>query len=93
MAMPTLGSAGNYEVHEKFDQDAYGRWQAFAKNQGKGPEPEPAPEERSSTYRRFSGGVCIVVDTDTVAAIAPPPGPGMAMYACLPWLCEEYCCV
>lgn len=48
-----LGSVGNYEVHEKFDQDAYGRWQAFAKNQGKGAEPEPTPEDRTLDVPTF----------------------------------------
>lgn len=45
--------AANYEVHEKFDQDAYARWQTFVQNQGKSPEPEVAPEERSLDVPTF----------------------------------------
>lgn len=48
-----LGGAANYEVHEKFDQEAYARWQAFVQNQGKSPEPEAVPEERSLDVPTF----------------------------------------
>jgi cell division protein FtsZ len=47
------GGAGNYEVHEKFDQEAYGRWQTFAKSQGKGADPDTAAEDRTLDVPTF----------------------------------------
>jgi cell division protein FtsZ len=46
-------NTAHYEVHEKFDQDAFTRWQAFAKSQGKAPEPEPDVEDRSLDVPTF----------------------------------------
>jgi cell division protein FtsZ len=52
-------NATNYEVHEKFDQEAYARWQAFAKHASakvpaaKAPEPDATPEERALDVPAF----------------------------------------
>ncbi|MGE3541057.1 MAG: cell division protein FtsZ [Candidatus Tectimicrobiota bacterium] len=46
------GYPPDYEVREKFDQEAYARWQAFAKNTTP-PEPEAAPDERNLEVPAF----------------------------------------
>ena len=43
--------AAAYEVHEKFDPDAYARWQAFT-NKG-GPPPDSVPDERTLDVPAF----------------------------------------
>jgi cell division protein FtsZ len=45
-------SAAAYEVHEKFDPDAYARWQAFT-NSAQPPESGSVPDERSLDVPAF----------------------------------------
>jgi cell division protein FtsZ len=45
-------STAAYEVHEKFDPDAYARWQAFT-NSAQPPEPGSMPDERSLDVPAF----------------------------------------
>jgi cell division protein FtsZ len=45
-------SAAAYEVHEKFDPDAYARWQAFSKNP-QTPEQDSVPDERTLEVPAF----------------------------------------
>ena len=45
-------SAAAYEVHEKFDPDAYARWQAFTKHTP-APEPDSIPDERTLEVPAF----------------------------------------
>jgi cell division protein FtsZ len=45
--------AAAYEVHEKFDPDAYARWQAFTNNGGPPPEPDSVPDERTLDVPAF----------------------------------------
>ena len=49
-AEPT--SAATYEVHEKFDPDAYARWQAFSKG-APPPEQDNVPDERTLEVPAF----------------------------------------
>jgi len=44
-------SAAAYEVHEKFDPDAYARWQAFKNTPA--PEPDSIPDERTLEVPAF----------------------------------------
>lgn len=46
------GPAADYEVREKFDPEAYSRWQAFSKNTPP-VEPETAPDERNLEVPAF----------------------------------------
>lgn len=46
------GPAADYEVREKFDPEAYARWQAFAKNSPTA-EPDAAPDERTLEVPAF----------------------------------------
>jgi cell division protein FtsZ len=45
-------SAATYEVHEKFDPDAYARWQAFTKS-APPPESDSVPDERTLDVPAF----------------------------------------
>ena len=45
-------SAAVYEVHEKFDPDAYARWQAFTKNPP-APDQDSVPDERTLDVPAF----------------------------------------
>jgi cell division protein FtsZ len=45
--------AAAYEVHEKFDPDAYARWQAFTSKGGPPPEPDSVPDERTLDVPAF----------------------------------------
>jgi cell division protein FtsZ len=45
--------AAAYEVHEKFDPDAYARWQAFTNKGGPLPEPDSVPDERTLDVPAF----------------------------------------
>jgi cell division protein FtsZ len=45
-------SAASYEVHEKFDAEAYARWQAFTKNTP-APDQDSVPDERTLEVPAF----------------------------------------
>lgn len=45
-------SAASYEVHEKFDPEAYARWQAFTKNSS-APDQDSVPDERTLEVPAF----------------------------------------
>ena len=45
--------AAAYEVHEKFDPDAYARWQAFTNKGGPPLEPDSVPDERTLDVPAF----------------------------------------
>jgi cell division protein FtsZ len=45
--------AAAYEVHDKFDPDAYARWQAFTNKGGPPPEPDGVPDERTLDVPAF----------------------------------------
>jgi cell division protein FtsZ len=45
--------AAAYEVVEKFDPDAYARWQAFSNKGGPPPEPDSMPDERTLDVPAF----------------------------------------
>jgi cell division protein FtsZ len=45
--------AAAYEVHDKFDPDAYARWQAFTSKGGPPPEPDGVPDERTLDVPAF----------------------------------------
>src|SRR5215470_390528 len=46
-------SAATYEVHEKFDPEAYTRWQAFSGKNAPPLEPESVPDERNLDVPAF----------------------------------------